>query len=231
MDPYALGCFRWTARQVSPRRLRHRRIPNRHSDGSGLPSAVRTAGVDYTLNRVRAPGMSSRWKPGNRSVAFGTSRHSLAIEVHSGRVTSQHRGKLSGHLQGLLKRRRTVTKLGSTCRIQFSTTFAPARGGVSVWSVLGGRLCSQAGEVGNQMMRVARRRYRHDAYVIASSSAASSLPARSQTGEVPRAGGGGRPMRFVDSIEPAGRAERCASRWRRLTRSTSQRIPADAQTR
>jgi phosphate starvation-inducible PhoH-like protein len=116
-------------------------------------------------------------------------------------------------LQGLLDTDGgPVTQRGRTCRIQYATCSETLRddviylvrslGGVAYWRTraAAGRKPGRAN--GGPVP------YRHDAYVIDIRLPAGIEPFRLQRkSELYDRDGGGRPMRFIDSIEPAGEAE------------------------
>jgi phosphate starvation-inducible PhoH-like protein len=117
-------------------------------------------------------------------------------------------------LQGLLDSDGgPVTQQGRTCRVQYGTSSPRLRddvvflvrslGGVAYWRTrpAAGRLPGRA--------RGRDVHHRSDAYVLDIRLPAGVEPFKlARKREVYRgAGGGGRPMRFVDSIEPAGEAE------------------------
>jgi phosphate starvation-inducible PhoH-like protein len=117
-------------------------------------------------------------------------------------------------LQGLLDTDGgPVTQSGRTCRIQYSTSSARLRddvvflarslGGVAYWRTrpAAGRLPGRA--------RGRDVHHRSDAYILDIRLPEGVEPFRlARKREVyHRCGGGGRPMRFIDSIEPAGEAE------------------------
>jgi phosphate starvation-inducible PhoH-like protein len=116
-------------------------------------------------------------------------------------------------LQGLLDTDGgPVTQRGRTCRVQYTTTSPRLRddvmflvrslGGVVYW-----RTRPAAGRLPG---RVAGRdvHHRQDAYVLDIRLPAGIEPFRlTRKRELYNSSGGGRPMRFIDSIEPAGEAE------------------------
>jgi phosphate starvation-inducible PhoH-like protein len=116
-------------------------------------------------------------------------------------------------LQGLLDSDGgPVTQRGRTCRVQYTTCSARLRddvvflvrslGGVAYW-----RRRAAAG----RRPGLARGRavhHRHDAYILDIRLPAGLEPFRlGRKREKYNAGGGGRPMRFISSIEPAGEEE------------------------
>jgi phosphate starvation-inducible PhoH-like protein len=118
-----------------------------------------------------------------------------------------------GVLQGLLDSDRgPVTRQGRTCRIQYTTCSDQLRDDVS-WLVrsLGGIVYWRTRKAEGRPPGRARDRaveYRHDSFAMDIRLPAALQPFRLQRKlDVYRSHGGGRPMRFVDSIEPAGEAE------------------------
>lgn len=116
-------------------------------------------------------------------------------------------------LQGLLDSDGgPVVQRGRTCRVQYSTCSARLRDDV-VYLVrsLGGVAHSRVRRAAGRRPGKARGRlvhHRSDAFVLELRLPAGIEPFRlARKREAYRAHGGGRPMRFVDSIEPAGEAE------------------------
>ena len=117
-------------------------------------------------------------------------------------------------LQGLLDSDGgPVTQAGRTCRVQYTTTSERLRDDVvDLVRSLGGVVYWRCRPAEGRKPGMANGRevgYRHDAYVLD-----IRLPEGVEPFRLPRkrdryhaAGGGGRPMRFIDSIEPAGRTE------------------------
>jgi phosphate starvation-inducible PhoH-like protein len=116
-------------------------------------------------------------------------------------------------LQGLLDSDGgPVTQRGRTCRIQYTTCseqlcddvayLVRSLGGVAYW---------RRREAEGRVPGFARNRpieYRHDSYVMDLRLPTGIEPFRLRRKlEIYRRHGGGRPMRFIDSIEPAGEAE------------------------
>jgi phosphate starvation-inducible PhoH-like protein len=116
-------------------------------------------------------------------------------------------------LQGLLDTDGgPVTQMGRTCRVQYTTTSPRLRddvvflvrslGGVAYW-----RTRPAAGRAPGRV-RGRDVHHRSDAYVLDIRLPEGIEPFRlTRKREAYRRGGGGRPMRFIDSIEPAGEAE------------------------
>jgi phosphate starvation-inducible protein PhoH and related proteins len=116
-------------------------------------------------------------------------------------------------LQGLLDTDGgPVTQPGRTCRVQYSTTSERLRDDV-VWLVrsLGGvayRHRRQAEGRAPGFANGSPVEYRHDAFVLDLRLPPSIEPFRLGSKiDAYRTAGGGRPMRFIDSIEPAGSAD------------------------
>ena len=127
-------------------------------------------------------------------------------------------------LQGLLDTDGgPVTQMGRTCRVQYTTTLAQLRDDV-VFLVrsLGGVAYGYGRPKGAST--VARRgpvAYRHDATSWTSGCPRGRPFRLDAQAAVYDRDGGGRPMRFIDGIEPAGEAEtRLHLRSRRRTRCT-----------
>ncbi|MBV9368021.1 MAG: PhoH family protein [Solirubrobacterales bacterium] len=118
-----------------------------------------------------------------------------------------------GVLQGLLDTDGgPVTQRGRTCRIQYTTCSERLRDDVAylVRSLGGVAYCRRRKAHGRPPGRVNGRpvEYRHDAFVMDIRMPAGIEPFRlTRKREIYDSKGGGRPMRFIDSIEPAGAAE------------------------
>ena len=116
-------------------------------------------------------------------------------------------------LQGLLDTEGgPVTQQGRTCRIQYTTTSPRLRDNV-IFLVrsLGGVAYSRVRSAARRKPGYAKGRpvgYRHDAHIIDIRLPEAVEPFRhARKREKYHEAGGGRPMRFIDSIEPAGTAE------------------------
>jgi phosphate starvation-inducible PhoH-like protein len=169
--------------------------------------------VDYTLNRVKSPGdVVTLENPVTKTMRaldlLGSRSHSKFVPDDYMYNTAEVRLAL---LQGLLDSDGgPVTQTDRTCRIQYTTTSIRLRGDViALVQSLGGVAYSRrrAAE-GRKPGRASGRDvgYRHDAYVVD-----IRLPEDTQPFRLVRkqetylaAGGGGRPMRFIDSIEREG---------------------------
>ena len=116
-------------------------------------------------------------------------------------------------LQGLLDSDGgPVTQQGRTCRVQYTTTSPRLRDDV-VFLVrsLGGIAYWRTRPAAGRPPGYARRQevfHRQDAYILDIRLPAGIEPFRlTRKRELYNTSGGGRPMRFIDSIEPAGEAE------------------------
>ena len=119
-------------------------------------------------------------------------------------------------LQGLLDSDGgPVTQAGRSCRVQYTTTSSRLKDDVLfLVRSLGGVACWRKRLAAGRKPGFAQGRevpYRHDAYVLDVRLPAGLEPFRlARKAETYARHGGGRPMRFVSSITPAGRAEtRC----------------------
>jgi phosphate starvation-inducible PhoH-like protein len=116
-------------------------------------------------------------------------------------------------LQGLLDSDGgPVAQQGRTCRIQYTTCSERLRDDVAyLVRSLGGVAYRRRREAAGRTPGRARGRqvnYRHDSFVLDLRLPSAVVPFRlTRKLEVYRRVGGGRPMRFVDAIEPAGEAE------------------------
>jgi len=186
--------------------------------GRALPRIAvrRKSRIDYVLNRVRAVGdLVTLENPVTGALRelglFGTYSHTKFIPQQY--LLNSATVRL-GVLQGLLDSDGgPVTQLGRTCRVQYTTTSPRLRDDVlSLVRSLGGVGYVHTRPALGRTPGSARGRavaYRHDAYVLDLRLPSGVEPFRldRKRDRYLAAGGGGRPMRFVHSIEPAGRAE------------------------
>jgi phosphate starvation-inducible protein PhoH and related proteins len=113
-------------------------------------------------------------------------------------------------LQGLLDTDGgPVTQQGRTCRVQYSTTSPRLRADVLLLvRSLGGVAYWRTRRAAERLPGTARGQYRSDAYVLDIRLPEGIEPFRlARKRELYSGSGGGRPMRFIDTIEPAGKAE------------------------
>jgi phosphate starvation-inducible PhoH-like protein len=219
MDPYALGLL------LGDGCMTGSTTPSFATDdpelaealGKGLPGVVvrQTSRVDHVLNRDRRPGdvitlenpvtgVLRRWE------LLGTRSPTKFIPEVYLRNSADVRLAL---LQGLLDADGgPVSQRGRTCRVQYGTSSSMLRDGViELVRSLGGvaYTCTRPAE--GRKPGFARGRdvtHRHDAHTIDIRLPSGVEPFRLRRKlDKYNAAGGGRPMRFIDSIEPAGRAE------------------------
>jgi phosphate starvation-inducible PhoH-like protein len=220
MDPYALGLL------LGDGRLTGSTTPSFATQDQELAAALgqllpgivirHKSGPQHILNRVRTPGEVITIENPVTGVArrlglLGVKSETKFVpEVFLFNSTEVRLGIMQGLLDsdgGL------VTQQDRTCRIQYTTTSPRLRDEVIF-------LARSLGGIAHHRVRLAQGRapglakgrsvyHRHDTYIID-----IRLPAGIQPFRLPRkraayqaAGGGGRPMRFIESIEPAGTAE------------------------
>jgi phosphate starvation-inducible protein PhoH and related proteins len=155
-----------------------------------------TPGLDYQLNRATSPGdVITLENPVTRVVRLlglhGT--RSATKFVPDLYLYNSHQVRLAV-LQGLLDTDGgPVTQRNRTCRVQYSTASPRLRDDVIF-------LVRSLGGIAY---------HRHDAYIVDVRLPEGIEPFRltRKRDTYSAAGGGGRPMRYVDSIEPAGTAE------------------------
>ncbi|MET9104027.1 PhoH family protein [Streptomyces antibioticus] len=186
--------------------------------GAALPGvAVRhKGGPDYVLNRLRSPGdVMTLENPVTRVLReldlLRTRSHTKFIPDDYLYNSAEVRLAV---LQGLLDSDGgPVTQQDRTCRIQYTTTSILLRDDVvSLVQSLGGVAYTRRRAAEGRKPGRARGRdveYRHDAHAIDIRLPEGIEPFRlaRKRDKYLAAGGGGRPMRFIDSIEPAGREE------------------------
>jgi phosphate starvation-inducible protein PhoH and related proteins len=221
MDPYALGLL----------------LGDGCLTGSTTPSfATADVELAWEL-QVRLPGIQVRPKPGpNYELSQTASPLQTSVRVenpvagvarllglYGARSTTKfvpepylyNSAKIRlAVLQGLLDTDGgPVTQRGRTCRVQYTTTSPRLRDDVTfLVRSLGGVAYSRVRPALGRTPGLAKGRpvyHRHDAYIMDIRLPAGIEPFRlTRKREKYRAeGGGGRPMRFIESIEPAGTAE------------------------
>jgi phosphate starvation-inducible protein PhoH and related proteins len=174
------------------------------------------AGPDYAINRVRAPGerinIENPVTGVARRLGLGGTKSSTKF-VPDVYLYNSADVRL-GVLQGLLDTDGgPVTQQGRTCRIQYTTTSKQLRDNVLfLVRSFGGVAYSRVRQALGRKPGHAHGRdvhYRHDAYVVDIRLPAGIQPFRlgRKLEKYLASGGGGRPMRFIDGIEPAGTAE------------------------
>ncbi len=220
MDPYALGLL------LGDGCLTGVTTPSFATNDAELVGALQRllpgtrvrhkSGPDYVLNRVESPGESVTIE----NPVTGAARR---LGLHGTRSESKFVPRLYlfnsadvrlALLQGLLDADGgPVPQLGRSCRIQYGTASPRLRDDV-IFLVrsLGGVAYTRVRPAMGRKPGSARGRavhHRHDAHIVDIRLPAGLEPFRlSRKLESYRsAGGGGRPMRFIESIEPAGAGE------------------------
>ncbi|MCX4677361.1 PhoH family protein [Streptomyces sp. NBC_01433] len=220
MDPYALGLL------LGDRCLTGSTTPSYATADPELAEALEGAlmgvtlrhrgGQDYVLNRIKAPGdVVTLENPVTgilrRLDLLGTRSHSKFVPddylLNSAEVRL-------GVLQGLLDSDGgPVTQADRACRIQYSTSSIALRDDViALVRSLGGVAYTRRRAAEGRAPGFAQGRevhHRYDAHVIDIRLPEGIEPFRlaRKADTYHAAGGGGRPMRFIDSIEPTGREE------------------------
>jgi phosphate starvation-inducible PhoH-like protein len=173
------------------------------------------SGPDYILNRVNTPGevitIANPVTDVMRELGLcGTRSEAIFVPEDYAYNTADVRLAV---LQGLLDADGVpVTQVARTGRIQFTTVSSRLRDDV-VFLVrsLGGVAYWRTRMAEDRRPGFARGRaayHRHDAYIVDIRLPAGVEPFRlTRKAEKYHAGGVGRPMRFIDAIEPEGRAE------------------------
>ncbi|MFJ8003122.1 PhoH family protein [Streptomyces fagopyri] len=220
MDPYALGLL------LGDGCLTGSTTPSFATEDPELAETLEAAlpgvtvrhrgGPNYVLNRIKSPGdVVTLENPVTRILReldlLRTRSHSKFVPDEYLHNSAEVRLAV---LQGLLDSDGgPVTQADRTCRIQYTTTSIPLRDDViSLVRSLGGvayarRRAAEGREPGRAGGRDVR--FNRDAHVIDIRLPEDLEPFRltRKRDRYLAAGGGGRPMRFVDSIEPAGREE------------------------
>jgi phosphate starvation-inducible protein PhoH and related proteins len=219
LDPYALGlllgdgCFScratptFSTADVELAEMLEEAIPGVRVRAKGS--------VDYVLNRIAAPGdvitIANPVTSALRELDLSGMKSNTKF-VPDDYLYNSAEIRLAV-LQGLLDTDGgPVTQRDRTCRIQYTTTSPRLRDNV-VFLVqsLGGVAYSRLRPAAGRTPGRAKGRdvhYRHDAHVIDIRFPAGIEPFRlGRKLEKYRESGGGRPMRFIDRIEPAGTEE------------------------
>jgi phosphate starvation-inducible protein PhoH and related proteins len=173
-------------------------------------------GPDYQLNRVTSPGDVITLENPVTGVArrLGLDGTGSATKFVPELYLHNSAKVRLAVLQGLLDADGgPVTQRNRTCRVQYATTSPRLRDDVIflVRSLGGVAYCRTRPAVGRAPGLAQGRPvyHRHDAHIVDIRLPAGIEPFRlTRKAEAYRAaGGGGRPMRFIESIEPAGTAE------------------------
>ncbi|MFI1733533.1 PhoH family protein [Streptomyces acidicola] len=220
MDPYALGLL------LGDGCLSGSTTPSFATEDPELAQALEAAlpgvairhkgGPDYVLNRIKSPGdVVTLENPVTRVLReldlLRTRSHTKFVPDGYLYNSSDVRQAV---LQGLLDSDGgPVAQKDRTCRIQYTTTSIVLRDDViSLVQSLGGVAYTRRRAAEGRKPGLAKGRevgYRYDAHVIDIRLPEGIEPFRlaRKRDKYHAAGGGGRPMRFIDSIEPAGREE------------------------
>ncbi|WP_330457772.1 PhoH family protein [Streptomyces sp. NBC_00820] len=220
MDPYALGLL------LGDGCLTGSTTPSFATEDPELAEALEGAlpgvavrhksGPDYVLNRIKSPGgvvtLENPVTCVMRELDLLRTRSHTKF-VPDGYLYNSAEVRLAV-LQGLLDADGgPVTQSGRTCRIQYTTTSILLRDDViALVQSLGGVAYTRRRPAEGRRPGLVKGRevaYRHDAHVVDIRLPEGIEPFRlaRKRDAYHAAGGGGRPMRFIDSIEPAGREE------------------------
>ncbi|MFD7717507.1 PhoH family protein [Streptomyces sp. NPDC059814] len=220
MDPYALGLLLGdgcSTGSTTPSFATQDPELAEALEGSLPGISVRhKGGPDYVLNRVKAPGdVVTPENPVTRALRaldlVGTRSHSTFVPDSYLYNSADVRLAV---LQGLLDADGgPVTQSDRTCRVQYTTASVMLRDDViALVQSLGGvaytrRRAAEGRAPGRAKGREAY--HRHDTHVVDIRLPEGIEPFRlaRKAEKYHEAGGGGRPTRFIDSIEPAGREE------------------------
>ncbi|MEU4175027.1 PhoH family protein [Streptomyces sp. NPDC026589] len=220
MDPYALGLL------LGDGCLTGSTTPSFATADQELAEALQGAltgvtlrhkgGPDYVLNRTKAPGDVVTLENPVTAILrqldlLGTRSHSKFVPDDYLRNSAEVR---LGVLQGLLDADGgPVPQSDRTCRVQYSTASIVLRDDViALVQSLGGVAYTRRRAAEGRAPGLAKGRpvhHRYDAHVVDIRLPEGIEPFRlaRKAEKYHAAGGGGRPMRFIDSIEPAGREE------------------------
>lgn len=217
MDPYALGLL------LGDGCLTGSTTPSFSTEDEELVHALEAAlpgvavrhkgGPDYVLNRTKSPGdVITLENPVTRILReldlLGSRSHSKFVPDDYLFNTADVRLAV---LQGLLDSDGgPVAQKDRTCRIQYSTASVVLRDDViALVQSLGGVAYTRRRAAEGREQGSARAAHRYDAHVVDIRLPEGIEPFRlaRKRDSYRAAGGGGRPMRFIDSIEPAGREE------------------------
>jgi len=220
MDPYALGLM------LGDGCMTGKTTPSFATADADLAFALEAAlpgtelrrkgAVDYVLNRVASPG--DRRTTENPVTGALRTLDLVGAKSHSKFIPDEYLYNSPevrlALLQGLLDSDGgPVTQAGRACRIQYTTTSIVLRDHViGLVQSLGGVASTRRREAAGRPPGRAKGRevlYRHDAHVVEIRLPEEIEPfrLRRKLDKYRASGGGGRPMRFIDSIERAGREE------------------------
>jgi phosphate starvation-inducible PhoH-like protein len=219
IDPYAMGLL------LGDGCLTTRTTPSFTTSDPELVEALEAALPDIELRRTGRYDYVLRHVHGHRGGVIVANPVTVALRDLGLAGTYSHTKSIPSvylHndedvrialLQGLLDSDGgPVSQRGRSCRIQYTTCSEELRenvvelvrslGGVAYWR----RRAAEGRSPGFANGRPVE--YRHDSFVMDIRLPAAIEPFRlARKADVYRAAGGGRPMRFIDSIEPEGEAE------------------------
>jgi phosphate starvation-inducible PhoH-like protein len=216
MDPYALGLL------LGDGCLTGSTTPSFSTEDVELAQALEAAlpgvrvrhkgGPDYVLNRVKSPGdVVTLENPVTGALReldlVGSRSHSKFVPDDYLFNTAEVRLAV---LQGLLDSDGgPVTQDDRTCRIQYSTASIVLRDDViALVQSLGGVAYTRRRQAEGRQQGTALAAHKYDAHVVDIRLPEGIEPFRlARKRDKYLAAGGGRPMRFIDSIEPAGRED------------------------
>lgn len=217
MDPYAMGLL------LGDGCLTGSTTPSFATEDAELAQALEAAlpgvtvrhrgGPNYVLNRVKSPGDVVTLENPVTGILreldlIGSRSHSKFVPDDYLFNTAEVRLAV---LQGLLDSDGgPVTQDDRTCRIQFSTASIVLRDDVvALVQSLGGVAYTRRRQAEGREQGTALAAHRSDQHVVDIRLPEGIEPFRlaRKRDKYHAAGGGGRPMRFIDSIEPAGREE------------------------
>lgn len=217
MDPYALGLL------LGDGCLTGSTTPAFSTEDEELAQALESAlpgvvvrhrgGPGYVLNRVKSPGdVVTLENPVTRVLReldlIGSRSHSKFVPDDYQFNTPEVRLAV---LQGLLDSDGgPVTQRDRTCRIQYSTASIVLRDDViALVQSLGGVAYTRRRAAEGRKQGTALAAHRYDSHVVEIRLPEGIEPFRltRKRDAYHAAGGGGRPTRFIDSIEPAGREQ------------------------
>ncbi|MEV6499158.1 PhoH family protein [Streptomyces prunicolor] len=217
MDPYALGLL------LGDGCLTGSTTPSFATEDPELAEALEGAlpgivlrhrgGPDYVLNRIKSPGdvvtLENPVTRVRRQLGLLRTRSNTKF-VPDDYLYNTAEVRLAV-LQGLLDSDGgPVTQSDRTCRIQFSSTSILLRDGIiALVQSLGGVAYTRRRPAEGRKQGTALAAHRHDSHVVDIRLPEGIEPFRlaRKRDKYHAAGGGGRPMRFIDSIEPAGTEE------------------------
>ncbi|MGW4034836.1 PhoH family protein [Streptomyces sp. NPDC004778] len=220
MDPYALGLL------LGDGCLTGSTTPSFSTEDQELAEVLEEVltgitlrhrgGPDYVLNRIKAPGDVVTLE--NPVTAILRQLDLLGSRSHSKFVPDDYLHNSAevrlGVLQGLLDADGgPVTQSDRTCRVQYTTSSIVLRDDViALVQSLGGVAYARRRPAEGRAPGLAKDRevhHRYDAHIVDIRLPEGIEPFRlkRKAEKYHASGGGGRPMRFIDSIEPAGREE------------------------